>query len=150
RRFTTMHKAVVIAGALVVAACSSSGTDSQSPGQLRSAVIVITTRSAIMTAEITDWGAQRERVEHFYPSICLDTDADRNGGADTMDLDRSADDTGDDDQIEDRCQPCNRGPGQSGDFRLKIEGSQAELDRGRVFQVADDGTLAVPSPDGPI
>jgi len=146
-----MHKALVVtAGALVLAACSSNGTGSQSPGQLQSAIIVVATRSAIMTAEITDWNAQRERVEQFYPSICVDTDADDNGVPDTMDLDRSADDTGEVGELEDRCQPCNRGPGESGDFRLQIEGTQAELDRGRVFQVAADGTLTVPSPDGPI
>lgn len=141
---------VVTAGAIVLAACSSSGPGGQSPAELKSAIIVVTTRSAILTAEITDWSAQRQRVDQFYPSICVDNDADENGVPDTMDLDRSADDTGDDDLIENRCQPCNRGPGESGDFRLKIEGSVAELDRGRVFQVAADGTLTVPSPDGPI
>src|SRR5262249_55289741 len=103
----TMQKALAVSAcAALLAACIASSTGSQSPVQVASAVMVITTQSGIMTAEITDWNAQRERVEQFYPSICVDVDNDDNGVPDTLDLDRSADDTGADANLEDRCQPC--------------------------------------------
>ena len=133
-----------------IAACGQS-QDGASPGQASGALVVLHTRSAIVTAPAADWDRNpfRERVDGFYPAVCLDRDDDHNHVPDSMDVARSEDDNGSD-ELEHQCHPCNRGPGKSGDFRVRVEGDRAELDRGRVFQRADDGTLTIPSSDGPI
>ena len=86
----------------------------------------------------------RQRVEDFYPSACLDGDADEDRIPDFLELD---DPNAEGDETELRCARCNRGPGTQNDFRLRIEGREAELERGKVL--ADQGdTLLVPTPDG--
>jgi len=45
------------------------------------------------------------------------------------------------------CRECNRGPGESGDFRLEVDRGEAKLDRGRVYLALDD-TVVVPTPYG--
>lgn len=89
-----------------------------------------------------------QRVEDFYPSACFASDEDDDNVPDFVDAD-SYDDgyDGSTAEAELRCQECNRGPGNEGDFRLKIDGGQAELERGKIL-VAGDGTLLVPTPDG--
>lgn len=112
------------------------------------------TRSAILAAPVdgTNTTDIRTRVDSFYPSVCLDVDEDGDGVPDTLDVRHSGEDSDDSagNDVDHRCQPCNRGPGKAGDFRLRVEGQDAELDRGRVFTRAGDGTLTVPSPDGAI
>ena len=86
----------------------------------------------------------RQRVEDFYPSACADDDEDSDRVPDFLDLDYGSDE---DEEGELRCAKCNRGPGTQGDFRLRIEGSEAELERGKVFAFNGD-LLLVPTPDG--
>jgi hypothetical protein len=47
-----------------------------------------------------------------------------------------------------RCRVFNRGPGESGDFRFEVDGSEAKLDRGKVY-LRQGQVLIVPSPYGP-
>jgi hypothetical protein len=68
----------------------------------------------------------------------VDEDGGRDGGDDLTPIERSH-----------RCHRCNRGPGESGDFRLEIRGDEARLDRGTAV-AASDGALSVASPDGAI
>lgn len=45
--------------------------------------------------------------------------------------------------------PCNRGPGEGGDFRFEVDGDEAKLDRGMVYVYDHDaGSLVVPTPHG--
>ncbi len=50
-------------------------------------------------------------------------------------------------QAEVEQEACNRGPGQAGDFRLKIEDNEAEIHRGTVLSASGD-VLEVGDPDG--
>jgi hypothetical protein len=79
---------------------------------------------------------------------------DDDGGPDDDDGGHGDDDDedgghGDGGKVDDhlRCHACNRGPGNSGDFRLELDGDEAKLDRGRVYLV-DGNQLVVPTPDG--
>jgi hypothetical protein len=96
----------------------------------------------------TDWAEGddlRVRVEDFYPSACVDDDADGDRVPDFLDLDGDGGDF--DDDL--RCGECDRGPGESGDFRFEVDGDEAKLDRGTVYLYdADEGSLTVPAPHG--
>jgi hypothetical protein len=91
----------------------------------------------------------RTKVEDFYPSACLDGDADSDGTPDFLDIDFLGTDAADAPVARDdlRCPRCNRGPGTQNDFRLDLAGDVAELDRGKVYVRAGD-QLTVPTPDG--
>lgn len=92
---------------------------------------------------------ERVKVEDFYPSACLDGDADLDGTPDFIDFDflgteAEAEAIARDDL---RCPRCNRGPGTQNDFRLRITGTVGQLERGKVY-TRNGGTLEVPTPDG--
>src|SRR5262245_42787410 len=129
-------------------ACGQEST-APSPAEVTGAVVVAHTTTGIVTASTADWENNpfRERVDELFPSICLDFDHDDDGVPDSVDIDR--DDDGPD-AVEHQCHRCNRGPGESVDFRLEASGGESRLDRGIVIARAADGTLTVPSPDGPI
>jgi hypothetical protein len=92
---------------------------------------------------------ERTKVEDFYPSACFDGDADQDGTPDFLDLDflGSAEAEAAVARDDLRCPRCNRGPGTQNDFRLRIEGTSAELDRGKVY-VRAGNQLMVPTPEG--
>ena len=91
----------------------------------------------------------RQRVEDFYPSACLDGDGDSDGIPDFLDIDFANPEAVDaaEEATELRCGKCNRGPGTQNDFRLTSDGSETELERGKVFAI-DGDTLTVPMPEG--
>jgi hypothetical protein len=76
-------------------------------------------------------------------------DDDDGGHGDGDDGDGGHGGHGHDGKVDDhlRCHACNRGPGNSGDFRLELDGDEAKLDRGRVYLV-NGNELVVPTPDG--
>jgi hypothetical protein len=126
-------------------ACSSSEDISTSESAL--ACFHGSTQIACKTVSGTD--AERTKVEDFYPSACFDGDADLDGIPDYLDLDFIDSDDADEPAERDdlRCPKCNRGPGTQNDFRLRIEGSAGELQRGKVY-VRGAGELTIPTPDG--
>lgn len=140
---------------VLLAGCASDSGSPGGSGQADQAVSAcFFTDSAIRCAEVSSWSDDennrlRTRVEDFYPSACADRDSDGDRVPDFLDDDSSGDDGEDHGDIGDeiRCRPCNRGPGNGGDFRLEIEGDRARLDRGRVYLV-DGDQLTVPTPEG--
>lgn len=54
----------------------------------------------------------------------------------------------DEDEVEAEDEDCNRGPGEHGDLRVKIEGNEIEIERGTVLSF-DGGVLMVDAPAGP-
>ncbi|HKA91169.1 MAG TPA: DUF5666 domain-containing protein [Haliangiales bacterium] len=142
-----MRKAYLLVSLLPLA-CGQSGPSS--PGQVRGAMVVLHTRTNILTAPAGNWSADsplRARVEASFPSACVDLDDDDDGVPNVVDVDH-VDDAAD--VVEDQCHRCNRGPGEAGDFRLRVEGTDVRLDRGVVLARAADGTLTVPSLGGRI
>ncbi len=143
-----MRSALILIGLLPVA-CGQGGPES--PAQVAGAVVVLHTPTEILTVPAGDWADDsplRAEVEASFPAACVDLDDDGDGVPNVVDVDRADDDA--EDRVEHECHRCNRGPGSAGDFRLRIDGTDARIDRGMVIARAADGTLTVPSPDGAI
>src|SRR5262249_10814950 len=103
-----MRKAYLLVSLLPLA-CGQSGPSS--PGQVRGAMVVLHTRTNILTAPAGNWSADsplRARVEASFPSACVDLDDDDDGVPNVVDVDH-VDDAAD--VVEDQCHRCNRGPG---------------------------------------
>jgi Domain of unknown function (DUF5666) len=143
-----MFRTLLALSTLFSAACMA---DSASTSSSTSALTCFHTASSVVCAQGVSKAADsaRTKVEDFYPSACFDGDADADGTPDFLDLDflgsASASEPAESDEL--RCPRCNRGPGTQNDFRLRIEGSAGELERGKVF-ARSGGILTVPTPDG--
>lgn len=143
-----MFRTLLALSTLVFAGCMA---DSDSTSSTGSALTCFHTESSVACARgvAKVGGEDRTKVEDFYPSACLDGDADGDGTPDFLDLDFLG--TPEASQPVERndlkCARCNRGPGTQNDFRLRIEGSSGELDRGKVY-ARSGGVLTIPTPDG--
>lgn len=143
-----MLRSLLLLSSLIFTGCMA---DTDATSSADSALTCFHTSSSVACAKGGGQGgdAERTKVEDFYPSACLDGDADADGTPDFLDLDflgtdAAAQPVGRDDL---RCPRCNRGPGTQNDFRLRIEGSNGELDRGKVFS-RSGGLLTIPTPQG--
>lgn len=151
-----------LALATVLAACSS---DPSLTATGKSSVVVFHTASAVLAVREADIEATRFRtqIDRFYPAACIDRDDDDDGipnrhdhharaGDDDPGRDAGAGDDDDRSPIETTrgCGACDRGPGESGDFRLELRGSEAKVDRATVGSVDAAGVITVASPDGAI
>jgi hypothetical protein len=127
--------------AVVIAGCQGGSTP---PAKLA----VFHTAEDVRTVRVDGSdGGLRQRVEDFYPAACFDHDDDGDGLPSVLDPDEANDGDSNDGGDDLACRRCNRGPGTQGDFRLEVEGGEAELDRGRV-SARHGAELTVPTPDG--
>lgn len=143
-----MRHALVTLPFVLMTACA---TQTDPVGVRSHAIICFHTKQAVLCAP-TPGGpsdALRVKIEDFYPSACLDGDADGDGIADFLDIDFIGTETGAIEADDLRCPKCNRGPGTQNDFRLELRGDEAELARGKVY-VAEPGVLTVPTNEGPL
>jgi hypothetical protein len=169
-----MHSRFLISAVILSALVACTQSPSPNPGMVGSSdpsselglgahgVAVFALNNRVVTVPVTDWSQDfRTKVEDYYPSACFDRDDNHNGLPSTFEAEGAEDDSDGGTHAEDeadadagehsglRCQRCNRGPGTQGDFRLRLEGQNAELARGRVLSVQAD-SFTVPSPDGDI
>lgn len=130
-------------GAIQADGSPAPGTDpGSSISTSTSSLAVFHTRSALKVGR-SDSERVRIKIEDYYPAACFDSDDDHDGVPDSVDACPPASD----DSSGLRCKRCNRGPGTQGDLRLRIRGSEGELQRGRVL-ARNGSELTVPTPDG--
>jgi hypothetical protein len=144
-----LFRTLLALSALTFAGCM---TDSDSTSSTGSALTCFHTASSVACAKglsMSGASSDRTKVEDFYPSACLDGDADQDGTPDFLDIDFLGTPEASQPVVRDdlRCARCNRGPGTQNDFRLRIEGAGGELERGKVY-ARSGGVLTIPTPDG--
>jgi hypothetical protein len=140
-----------------LAAACGSDSNVQNCYSTTSGLVCVAAATAGLSADVNSDGQEdpffcaRSEDDDLHDD---DLDRDDDGISDDDDDDDDsdgrhddADDDDDDDGIDDsdECERCNRGPGESGEFRFDVRGDEWELNRGRVASV-DGSVITILSP----